>query len=425
MKLKFLFLLASLVSLGPAALMMWYVGPEVPWIFYGAEAWAVVAVLLLGFFYFRALRPVEKLAEGMDLLRGGDWNVRLRKVGQPEVDAISGVFNRMLEKLQYQQRQIQEKTHFLTILSDEAPVGIMVTDSDGRIMLCNPCCRRQLGMEDETPASVLKLADMQGSLPHALASMADGVDATVRISARDIKRICRRHFTDCGIRHSFYIIADMTEVVAAAEREGYEKLVRTISHEVNNTAGVIATALDSFAFDDADDAELAGSCRRRVLAMSDFIGAYAGVVKTGLPNAIKSDLGQLIRSLTPFMESMCTSRGCRLAVDIDSVPQPVIIDPAQIQQVIVNVLKNACEASAPGAEVRVACRGGGFTVTNAGTIPDEVAVRIFSPFFTTKPAGQGIGLTLTREVLERHGARFGLASADGSTVFSAHFPTKG
>lgn len=420
MRLNIFISLIGLAVLLPCGIVMWVAGTGRPWLFYGAELWSVIVVVLLALFYLRAVRPVEKLAEGMDILKSGEWNVRLRKLGQPEVDSISQLFNLMLERLQSQQRQIEEKTHFLTTLSEEAPIGIIVTDIEGNIALCNPYGCAQLGFTSESNLLHRPISELAGRLPEVLNSMSDGADITLKLNARDIKRISRRHFTDCGIRHSFYIIADLTDVVAAAEREGYEKLVRTISHEVNNSAGVIATALDSFALD-ADDAELARSCRDRALAMSKFVGAYAGVVKTSHPNLVKTDLVEMLQSLKPFLESLCKRYQCSLAVTTPLGAACVMLDPVQIEQVLVNVLKNACEASVAGDEVRIECGKTGFCIINNGILNPDVEDHIFSPFFTTKPTGQGIGLTLAREILERHNATYGLHSENGKTFFSAIF----
>lgn len=411
MNLTLLYFIIAAAALAPAVALMWAVGTSRPWLFYGAEAWCVLVVALLAYFYLRAVRPVRRLSHGMDLLGGGDWNVRLRKVGQPEVDSISRVFNAMLERLQTQERRIREQNHFLSLLSEVAPVGIVVTKPDGTVALCNPCAARQLGQDGPG-----------GDIEAAMATMTDGQDITLRLNARNIKRISRRHFNDSGLRHSFFIIADLSDVVADAEREGYEKLVRTISHEVNNTAGVLATALDSFELG-ADDADLARSCRERVLAMSNFVGAYAGVVKTGTPNAVRRDLGSVVANLRPFLESLCSRMGRTCLFSIDEPGARVALDSAQLEQVLVNIVKNACEASPEGAQIAVTCRGNVLTVANPGPeIAPEVAARLFSPFFSTKPTGQGIGLTLTREVLDGHGADYSLTSSEGTTTFRIVFP---
>lgn len=417
MKLPVLFVILAVLQLPGYALLLWLTGPQHPLWFYGAEVIAVLNIIYICYFYHRIVKPVRTIGGGMDLLKGGDWNVRLRHVGQPEVDGVVDVFNNMLCKLHGQQTIIEEKTNFLVLLAEASPVGLVVVDGSGTVRMCNSCAIRQLGAD----VSGSKLDGTCNELGRVMSEMEDGSDLMVRKNALDIKRVSRRHFMESGIRKSFFIIADLSDVVSQAEREGYEKIVRTISHEVHNTIGVIATALGSFELS-TDDAILAESCRSRALAMSEFVGAYARVVKTGAPLTAPVNLPSLVRRLQQFLESLCKSAGCKMHVECTETEAVVSADAAQLEQVLVNTVKNACEACSGSGTVQIRAGADFIEVCDNGKgLSPQVQALVFTPFFSTKPNGQGIGLTLVREILERHDAEFSLTSNNGITTFRAKF----
>ncbi|MDE6120797.1 MAG: PAS domain-containing sensor histidine kinase, partial [Muribaculaceae bacterium] len=348
------------------------------------------------------------LNDAMDLLRADDWNVRLRMTGQPDIDRLAGLFNDMMGHLHKQRVSILEQRHLLSLLADVSPSGIIVCGFDGEVRICNPAARRMTGSD---------------GVPDAIKDMSDDTDVTFRRADGTVLQCSRRHFLDNGVRQSFFIIENVTEPVTSAEKEAYEKLIRLIAHEVNNTVAGLTTAMGVLEGCGGDYDAVISACRDRAFGLSEFIGRFADVVR--MPDPIRSpvEFGKAVAGMRAFLESMCSQRDIALSINVPARGPVVDVDWPMMEQVLVNIVKNAAESiSHPGGMINVAvCADpASVTVTDNGCgITPEKAGKIFTPFFTDKPSGQGIGLTFVREVLARHGFCYSLSTDpdDGLTRF--------
>lgn len=406
MSLRLLFILFLIVQL-PAYALAIYIGyRESLWLMYGAEVMLVVDIILSVSMYRRIMLPLRNLEGALNMLKGRDWNVAMRTVGMPEVDAIVEVFNNMMHELHTQRVRVEETQHFLSYLADLAPVGIIIHGQSGRVMLCNPAATRML---DNSPA-----------LRPALAAMADGQDITLRSDASGIYRCSRRHFMENGVRRDFFIIENVTDTVAAAEREAYGKLIRLIAHEVNNTVTGLSTAMATVdTGGDELNRQLLDACGERAMGLSRFITRFAEVVKTPDPVLERIDLTALVANMSPFLESLCTPRDIAFVLEMPPGPVYIRADAPQIEQVLVNIVKNSAESIGRGGRITVAITETPVTVTvtdDGPGIPADKADKIFSPFFTDKPTGQGIGLTFVADVLRRHRAAFSLTTDPATSL---------
>lgn len=407
MNLRVLFFCFLLLQLPVYAVLMWLTFNTRPILFYGAELMLALDIAACLFFYRKVLVPVETLANGMDLLKGQDWNVALRPLGLPEVDSLVSVFNEMMGRMHAQRLSLEEQRHFLTLLVAEAPVGVVVKGFGGVERMVNPAAK---AVFEAFPDVVARLD-----------AVPDGAEETHRADNTHLFRIIRRHFIDSGVRSTFYLIENVAPMVAAAERTAYVKLIRLMAHEVNNTVAAMSTALGAVDADDPDG--LLDACRHRALALSEFIGRFADLVRTPEPILIPADTASLVSDCAPFLESICTQHGVRFSLHVGP-GACVKADAVQIEQVLVNIVKNACESTGAGGAVSVSVEGAEITVADNGPgITPEKAEQMASPFFTDKPNGQGIGLTFVREVLLRHNCAYTLATSpsDGLTRFTVTF----
>ncbi len=154
--------------------------------------------------------------------------------------------------------------------------------------------------------------------------------------------------------------------------------------------------------------------------------SLAEVVKVAAPRLAPADPNALARSVALLLGPLADRHGVRLAVEADPALGGVRLDAALFEQALFNVVKNGIEAAGRGGHVTVrtsAAGRGAVEVTDSGPgIPPDVAPQLFTPFFTTKPEGQGVGLTFVREVLSAHGFRFSLEGPPGGpTRFSVGF----
>ena len=216
-----------------------------------------------------------------------------------------------------------------------------------------------------------------------------------------------------------------------AEKKAYEKVIRMIAHEVNNTTAGITSTLDTveqaLSSEEGmeDICDVMRVCTDRCFSMSRFITRFADVVKIPEPTLSSVNLNDLVFTCKRFMEGMCNDRRIALRMEIDESVKDVMLDAALFEQVLVNIIKNAAESIEADGEiiVRTLAPATVEVIDNGQGISKETEAKLFSPFFSTKPNGQGIGLIFIREGLMRHGCTFSLRTyADGLTRFRITFP---
>lgn len=224
-----------------------------------------------------------------------------------------------------------------------------------------------------------------------------------------------------------------------AERHAYGKVIRTISHEVNNTMAGVRSLLQMLCdtATDPDERDLMESCDARCSSMCSFISGYADVVRLPDPVMRDENLNSVVTDMLPFLRKLTDDTISIEFIPAES-PARVSIDRSLIEQVIVNIVKNAIEGIAEKRSDKDSAKTSGnisiktfadrsgtrLEITNDGAqIAEHVATQLFNPFFTTKPTGRGIGLTLIAEILSRHSARYTLATdpATHLTTFTISF----
>lgn len=373
---------------------------------------AVLAVLfVLGIIvYRRVLLPVMALKHGIDLLQAQDFSSRLAKVGSRDADNIGAVFNRMMDALKNERLRVMERNQFLDMLIEASPMGIVIYDFNGSISDMNSAARSLLDNDE---------------LRCATEELQRGEVRTVRLSDTRIYRLSSLTFLDRGFQRPFVLMESLSEEVRTVEKAAYGKVIRQMSHEVNNTVAGVTPVLDTLAAiaDDPDLTETVTASSDRLLSLSRFVTNYAEMVKLPAPDLHEVNFTALVESMIPFLESLAAGRKIRINTDVER-ENPVILraDPVQIEQVIVNIVKNSIESiagSTGSGTVTVRLTGHVLEVAdNGGGISLEVAENLFTPFFTTKNNGNGIGLMLVSEILHNHGFTFSLRTyADGITRF--------
>ena len=398
--------------------------------FYIGEGLVLFILCYLPFFYRKIVKPLNSIGSGMELLREQDFSSRLSPVGQYEADRIVNVFNRMMEQLKNERLRLREQNNFLDLLIKASPMGVILTTLDEDLSELNPMAQKMLGVRQEDVLGK-KMNEIDSPLAAELANVPKGETATVRLNDSNIYRCTHSSFIDRGFQHPFFLIESLTDEVMKAEKKAYEKVIRMIAHEVNNTTAGITSTLDTVeqalsAEEGMDDiCDVMRVCIERCFSMSRFITRFADVVKIPEPTLTPVDLNDLAFTCKRFMEGMCTDRNIKLRLEIDETLKEVKMDASLFEQVLVNIIKNAAESIEKDGEIIVRTLSPATieVVDNGKGISKEVEAKLFSPFFSTKPNGQGIGLIFIREVLIRHGCTFSLGTyADGLTRFRILFP---
>lgn len=431
MKLKsFFFILAFLLAV-VWIVLLFIATQENGWKFYLIEGVITFSLIYLVYFYRKVFKPLNSIAGGMDLLNAQDFSSRLSPVGQREADRIVSIFNRMMDQLKEERLRLREQNHFLDLLISVSPMGVVILTFDGHISMANKAALEFLDEGTEEDVMDKTMNQLTGSLAEELDRMPKDSTITVRLSDSRIYRCSRLSFIDRGFSHPFYLIESLTSEVMKAEKKAYEKVIRMIAHEVNNSVAGITSTLDTVSdvlesMEDTEDLqEVMKVCIERSYSMSKFITRFADVVKIPEPQLEEVLLNDRVEACKRFMENICQNRNITLRMDLCEENPEVSVDTSLFEQVLINIIKNSAESIEDEGEITIRTSVSPVMLEIGDTgkgISKDVEAKLFTPFFSTKPNGQGIGLILIREVLMKHGCTFSLRTyPDGITRFRICF----
>jgi nitrogen fixation/metabolism regulation signal transduction histidine kinase len=410
MRLKHFFVLLAVGIVLLAGVALFSTFRSHPTLFYVTEGFVVVLLFYLWCFYRKTIRRYDTLIGGIELVRELDLTTRLAPSGQHETDIIVRTFNDLLNRLRSEHLKLEEQYTFLNLLIEASPMGVIQCDLDGNITSMNPAAREMLS----------------ASVEEAIYALPLGETTTVRLPGEpQLFRISHQSFPDRGYQHPFFLIESLTSEVRLAEKAAYERVIRMIAHEVNNSvAGIIGS--------------LTGDKAERLTALSAFVTRFAEVVKIPQPQLQLCDLSEEVDACRPFLENLCTQANVKIDFNLTDEAIPVHLDTVLFQQVLINIVKNAVESIGERLKVGNSTSGmneGQVTITtsipsklvitdNGHGIPSSVATHLFTPFFSTKPQGQGLGLLLIRDILTSHHCTFSLLTSpeDRLTRFTIQFP---
>ena len=428
MKLKGMFWVLTALLLIIMAIMSYHIFYSSSfYMFLAMEALVFITIVYFFIFYRRIIKPLQIIGDGMDLIKEQDFNSRLRHVGHPEADRIIDVFNKMMNQLKNERLYLREQNYFLDLLINASPLGVIIIDLDEKIQSVNPAIYKILGLSPKDSIVGKKLAKINSPLANEIISTGKNDSRTIRLNNASIYKCTHSSFFDRGFQHSFYQIESLTEEVFKAEKKAYEKVIRIIAHEVNNTTAGITSTLDTLqdTFKEIegskDICEVLNIAIERCYSMSRFITNFADVIRIPEPQIKEYDLNNLVSSCKLFMENTCHNRNIKIIMEL-SKPSPMIkADSLLLEQVLVNIIKNSTESIENNGEIFIRTINDPACLEIADTgkgIDKDTATKLFSPFFSTKPNGQGLGLMFIREVLLRHGYTFSLhTDLDGLTRF--------
>jgi signal transduction histidine kinase len=380
---------------------------ERPLLLFAMEAAFAISVLV-SIRLIRALfLPLDLIRTGAELIAERDFTTRFVPAGQPEMDTLIDVYNRMADRLREERLAAEERHELLQKLVEASPAAIVLCDFDGNVERMNPAAQRLLGDQP-------------------LPELAPGQSRLIAHGMRRMKAT-RAEFRDRGFVKSFYVIEELTDELRLSEKAAYEKLIRMMSHEVNNSVGAVRSLLESSLryapqVGEADRADFVSAltiASSRVDALNRFMAAFADVVRIPPPHRAPANVAELLERVAALFGPELEERGIRLSLDLADRGL-YDVDAAQLEQVIVNVFRNAIDAVERDGSVEVRLRDSVLTVADSGPgIAAAVRDDLFTPFFTTKRNGRGLGLTIVQEILANHGFAFSLENREaGGAAFT-------
>ena len=423
MKPSLSFVVLSLCFL---SLALMAIAGDIPyWAWYIPVGVGIIATLTI----FRgSYLPQNAVARGMELIKAQDYNNRLVKVGEPNADRIVSLFNSLIDKLRAERLLNREQESLLKLLIDASPMGVVMLDFNNNITMVNSAFLKISHCSGNDMPVGKNVMQIEGGIIRDMLKVPLGESEIIREGNFNIYRCYHLNFLQEGFKREFFLLESLTEEIMKAEKAAYEKVIRTISHEVNNSMGGVRSVLEitKDVIEDPEIKKVIESCDNRCEQMGNFIREYAEVVKIQAPVKKPFDLGREISIMQPFLQNMLSE-----CISLRYMPpeSKIIIngDSGQIQQVVLNIIKNAAESMPGTGEIEIkmeeSVEGVNLKISNNGSpISAEVGKYLFTPFFTTKPRGKGIGLTFIREVLNRHNADYSLSTGeDGITTFNILF----
>lgn len=427
-RIKFLIFLV-LIHIFEIALAILVLRTNKPW-FVAAEVLILASVAFSVYFFVSFSKPLKLINSGIESIRDKDFSMRLVKVGQNELDKLIEVYNQMIDRLRYERTLQQEQNYFLERLLAASPSGIIILDPDGKVKMINPAAENFIGLKLSDVKEISLASFSNNPIVKELVRIPVNETRTVLVSGLLKYKVHCSYFMNQGFRNQFLVIEELSNEIYKIERSAYEKVIRTISHEFNNSIGPINSILGSLkthiinsGTEQQSDYESAIDVAiQRNYALNDFIRRYAQIFKLPIPIKEPCNINDLITRLEKIFHYEIERNEINVSLHLTNTPLIWNVDVNQLELVISNVIKNAIEATGRGGAIKICTSAdpASMSVFNTGQpIPDEVQKQLFTPFFTTKKTGQGIGLTLVREILQNHDMKFSLRSLpEGLTRFT-------
>ncbi|TCV95003.1 PAS domain-containing protein [Luteibacter rhizovicinus] len=392
--------------------------PIGPW---GALTLSVLVLLPLSAWLAHAvMQPLRSLMRALQSAvasyRDGDFSVSIASSRSDELGDLIHMHNALGQTLRDQRQHLAQRELMLDTVVQNTPVALVLTDAQGKVTYAN-IAARHLFNEGRTLAG-LNFEDMLVTMPEALRKAAQGgEDALLTVEmdgGEETFHLSQRNFRLQGRPHRLQLYRRMTRELSRQEVATWKRVIRVISHELNNSLAPISSLSHSGAelVRRGDLERLPGvfaSIGDRARHLHGFIAGYASFAKLPSPQPQSIEW-------KPFLDALALHSEFRL--QSDAPEQPGRFDAVQIEQVLINLIKNAHEAGGAPEEVtldiHVVGRELRIEVADRGPGMNEmVLAQALLPFYSTKRSGTGLGLALAREIAEAHGGRIALANREG------------
>ena len=411
--------LAALYLAIGVALAAW-LAPLLPQPWMGPTLVVAVLLPLLAYQVQRAFAPMHSLfralAGTVASYRDGDFGFSLSWDGTDELGELVAAHNRLGDALREQRLTLVQRELLLDTMVQHTPVAMLLVDPTRRIVHANLAARKLLGEGRKLEGQDFNalLARTPEAVQEAFERGGDGMFTLGDGDNEDIYHLSRRHFRLNGRRHELVLLRQLTAELRRQEVQTWKKVIRVISHELNNSLAPVASLANSGSElvrrGQVDRLpEVLATIAERARHLQGFIDGYARFAKLPTPRPE-------VVHWHPFVTSL------RAQMDFTPVeplpPDPASFDVAQVEQAVLNLIKNAHESGSAPHDVTLAVRraSDGVVIEVADRGPgmsDTVMANALVPFYSTKRSGTGLGLALAREIVEAHGGRITLGNRAG------------
>ncbi|HEX7185096.1 MAG TPA: ATP-binding protein [Thermoanaerobaculia bacterium] len=411
------FIAALMVVAGLAAAGAWWL--ESFWVgLLAALAFGLpIGWWLLGLVLTPASKVLGALRDGVRGFKDHDFSLSLAVDRKDELGELVELYNSVGDVLREERRNLVQREMLLETVLEATPTAIVLTQR-GRVIFTNRAARELFVTDGRLEGKLFDsiLAECPPALREVVESGRDALFSVDQGPDSEVFHVSRRFFELNGQRHDLTMVKRLTQELRRQEVDVWKRVIRTMSHEINNSLAPIASLARSARHiaQSGEHLERLDSVldivEERSTHLRDFLEGYARFARLPAPRkqAVEWEpfLAEL-REIIPF------------AQEGDLPKRPGVFDPSQVQQALINLLKNAHESGSPSEKVRLAVddtADGGvrLRVLDRGSgMSEEELKKALLPFYTSKPTGSGLGLPLCREIVEAHGGHLRIERREG------------
>lgn len=376
----------------------------------------VIFCVLLARFLLRDIREgLSALELGLLNLKDGEYSTTLAYQNDDELGNLCALYNSTALQLRKEKHWLYQRELLLDKVTQSSPEVLFLVNDQHQVIFSNIAARRFFkcpkGVDGNALPSLLRTAPKGAEL--AIESRKEGLFSIVAdADEAQTWHMSTGQFSLNNQSHTLFILKQMTRELSRQEVAVWKKVIRVISHELNNSLGPISSMLHSgkILSENLEEDRLArvfSTIDERIKHLSDFVQGYGKFAKLPEPKIQANDWGQLLTTLKPQWEF----------TDLSEPGEVVYADPVQLEQLLINLLKNAHESGSKPEDVSISLEQRKtesciLVIDKGKGISDAVMASALIPFYSTKPTGSGLGLALCREITDAHHGHIGLFNRD-------------
>ncbi|MCG6189774.1 sensor histidine kinase [Maribellus maritimus] len=389
-------------------------------------------------------RTNRKIAYFFDAIRNDDSTLNFPvNTGNKALDDLNASLNKVNELIKNIKFELREQEQYFKTILEHVSIGIITYNEKGTIFLANSAAKELLGHEHLTHINQILRIDQK--LFSALKELQPGDRKLVNFNSKNGAIQLSLKSTLFKTTHeNFQLVAiqDIKNELEIKELESWIKLIRVLTHEIMNTVAPITSLSETILgyFKKLDNTPPSEKVIQNTMkgleiinergnGLIGFVETYRKLTRIPRPEKKTIRVGEFIDNTITLINVEPVGENIKITREVDPEDLEISADKKQISQVLINLIKNALEALKDTADGKIKIKVGinengraQITVTDNGPgIPDDLADKIFIPFFTTKESGSGIGLSLSRQVMQLHGGALKLESHTKNTSFTIVF----